>query len=58
MRCEIINVVLIREAGTQRMTMEKLIGYEEDSLISRGRETPDRIEGSELQDNETPTHNK
>ena len=30
MRSEIINALLIREAATQRMTMEKLIGYEEE----------------------------
>ena len=27
-------------------------------MIPRGTETPDRIEGSELRDNETPTQNK
>ena len=55
MRCEIINVVLIREAGTQRMTMEKWIGHEEEgSVIPRCRGTPDRLEGSELRDTETP----
>ena len=58
MRLEIINALLIREAANQRKTMEKWIGYEEEgSLIPRGRETPDRIEGSELRDNETLTLN-
>ena len=56
MRSKIKNVVLLREAANQRMTMEKWIGYkEEGSLIPRGRGTPDRIEGSKLRDNETPT---
>ena len=59
MRYEIINALLIRESATQRMTMEKWIGYEEEgSLIPRGRETLDRIASSKLQDNETPTQNK
>ena len=58
MRSEIINALLIREAATQRTTMKKLIGYEEEGyLIPRGRGTPERIEGSELQDIETPTQN-
>ena len=44
-----MNALLLREAANQRMTMEKLISYkEEGSLISRGRETLDKIEGSEL----------
>ena len=47
---------MIREVATQRTTTEKWIAYEvEGSLILRGRGTPDRIEGSELQDTETPT---
>ena len=47
MRSEIINALLIREAATQRTTMEKWIGYEEEGfLIPRGRGTLDRIEGS------------
>ena len=55
---EIINALLIREDATQRTIMEKWIGYEEEgSLILRGRGTPDRIEGSELRDSETPTQN-
>ena len=37
--------------------MEKWIDYEEGSLIPRCRGTPDRIEGSELRDIETPTQN-
>ena len=49
-----MNALLLREVANQRMTMEKWIGYEEEgSLIPRGRETPDRIEGHELRDNET-----
>ena len=39
-------------------TMEKWTGYEEGSLIPRGRETPDKINGSKLRDNETPSLNK
>ena len=57
MRSEIINTLLIRDASTQRTTMEKWIGFEEGSLIPRGRGTPDMIEGSELRDIETPTQN-
>ena len=58
MRFGIINVVLLREAANQRMTMEKWIGYEGDgSLLPRGREPLDRIEGNELSGNETPTLN-
>ena len=54
MRSEIINALLIRESATQRTTMEKWIGHEEEgSLILRGRETPDRIEGFELRDTNT-----
>ena len=38
--------------------MEKWIGHEEEgSVIPRCRGTPDRIEGSELRDTETPTQN-
>ena len=49
MRSEIINALLLREAANQRMIMEKWIGYEQEgSFISRGRETPDMIEGYEL----------
>ena len=49
MRAEIINALLIREASTQRKTMEKWIGYkEEGSLIPRGRQSRKEIEGSEL----------
>ena len=56
MRSEIINALLTRDVATQRTTMEKWISYEEEgSLISRCRGTPDRIEGSELRDTETPT---
>ena len=56
MRSEINNALLLREAATQRTTMEKWIGYEEEgSLIPRDRGTPDKIEGSELRDTETPT---
>mgnify|MGYP000344262472 CR=1 FL=1 len=59
MRSKIKNVVLLREAANQRMTMEKWIGYkEEGSLIPRGRQSRKEIEGSELRDNETPTLNK
>ena len=58
MRSEIINTLLIREVATQRMTMEKWIGYEEvGSLIPRDRGTPDGIEGYELRDTKTPTQN-
>ena len=57
-RSEIINALLLREAANQRTTMEKWIGYEEGSLIPRGKETPNRIKGSELRDIETPTLNK
>ena len=58
MRCEIINTLMLREAANQSTTMEKWIGYEEEgSLISRGRETLDKIEGFELHDNETLTLN-
>ena len=59
MRFGIINAILIREAANQRTTLEKWIGYEEEgSLIPKGRDTPDKIEGCELQDNETPTQHK
>ena len=55
MRLEIITALLIREASTQRTTMEKWIGYEEEGvLIPRGRGTLDRTEGSELRDTQTP----
>ena len=38
--------------------MEKWIGYEEEGvLIRRGRETPNRIEGHELWDDEIQTLN-
>ena len=58
MRSEIMNALLLGEAANQKMAMEKWIGYEEEgSLIPRGRETPDRIEGSELRDNEILTLN-
>ena len=58
MRSEIINALLLREADNQRTTMEKWIGYDEEgSLIPRGMGTPDKIEGSELQDNEILTLN-
>ena len=57
-RSEIINALMLREAANQSPKMEKWIGYEEEgSLIPRGRETLDKIEGSELRDNETPTLN-
>ena len=56
MRSEIINALRFREVATQRMTMEKWIGYEEESsLIPRGRRTPDKIKGSELRDTKTLT---
>ena len=49
MRSKIKNVVLLREAANQSMTMEKWIGYkEEGSLIPRGRQSRKEIEGSEL----------
>ena len=48
MRSEIINAPLSKEAATQMTTMEKWIGYEEGSLIPRGRETSDKIKGSKL----------
>ena len=49
MRSKIINDLLLREVANQKMTMEKWIGYEEEgSLIPRGGETLDRIEGHEL----------
>ena len=58
MRSEIINALLIREVATQRTTMEKWIGYEEEgSLILRGRGSPNRLEDPELRDIETPTQN-
>ena len=41
------------------MTTKKWIGYkEEGSLLQRGRDTPDKIKGSELQDNEASTQRK
>ena len=56
MRSEIINALLIREAAHQRTTTEKWIGYkEEGSFLPRGGDTPNRIEGFELQDNEIST---
>ena len=59
MRTEIINALLLRETANQRTTMEKWIGYEEEgSLIPRGRETLDMIEGFELRDNEILTLNR
>ena len=59
MRTEIINALLLRETVNQRTTMEKWIGYEEEgSLIPRGRETLDMIEGFELRDNEILTLNR
>ena len=59
MRSEIINALLHRGAVIQRTTMEKWIGYEEKgSLIPRGGETLDKIDGLELRDNETPSSNK
>ena len=49
MRSEIINALLLREVVNQMTTLEKWIGYEEEgSLIPRGGETLDRIEGHEL----------
>ena len=57
MRYEIINALLLREVANQRTIMKKWIGYEEGSLIPKSRETPDMIEGFELQDNETLTLN-
>ena len=36
---------------------QKIDAKEEGSLIPRGRETPDKIEGHELRDNETETLN-
>ena len=48
MRSAIMNALLFRETSNQRMTMEKWTGYEEvASLIPRGREILDRIEGPE-----------
>ena len=45
MRSENINALLIREVATQRTTMEKWIGYEEEGFfILRVRETPDKVE--------------
>ena len=58
MRSEIINALFLREASYQRTTMEKWICDEEEgALIPRGKETPNKIEGHELRDNETPTLN-
>ena len=58
MRSEIINALLIRDVATQRTTMEKWIGHEEEgSLIPRCRGTLDRIEGFALRDHEIPTQN-
>ena len=55
---ENLNALLIREVATQRTTMEKWIGYEEEgSLIPRCRGTPNKIEGSELRDTEITTEN-
>ena len=48
MRSEIINILLLGEVGNQRTTMEKWIGYEEGSLIPRGRESSRMIEGHGL----------
>ena len=43
-----MNVLSLGEVANQRMTMEKWTGYEEvASLIPRGREILDRIEGPE-----------
>ena len=61
MKCIINNKYQgqIREAPHQRTTTEKWIGYkEEGSFTATGRDTSDRIEGSELQDNETPSQHK
>ena len=56
MRSKIINALLIRDVATQRTTMEKWIGHEEEgSVIPRCRGTPDRLEGFELRDTEAPT---
>ena len=58
MRSKIMNALLLRHVANHTTTMEKWIRYEEEgSLIPRGRETLDRIEGHELQDNEIPTLN-
>ena len=46
MRSKIVNVLLLREVASPRKAMDKWIGNEEEgSLIPRGRETPDRIQG-------------
>ena len=50
MRSEIINALLIREVANQMSTIEKWIGYEEESsLRPRGRETSDMIASSFFQ---------
>ena len=45
---ERINAILLREVANKRKIIEKWIGYEEGSLIPKSRETPDKIEGSEV----------
>mgnify|MGYP000329519481 FL=1 len=54
MRLEIVNALLLGEVASPKTTMEKSIGNEEGSLIPRGRETPDRIQGHKLRENEAP----
>ena len=50
------HALLIRESATQRTTIEKWIGHEEEgSLIPRGRGPLDKLKGSELRDTKTPT---
>ena len=56
---QIMNALLFGEGANQRTTVKKWIAYEEESfLILRGRETLDKIQGHEQQDNELPTLNK
>ena len=47
MRSEIANSLWLMETANQRTTIEKWIGYDEFSLISRGREILNMIESHE-----------
>ena len=48
MRSKIVSSLLLGEAASPRMIMEKWIGNDEGSLTPRDSETLDRIEGHEL----------
>mgnify|MGYP006973826014 CR=1 FL=1 len=54
LRSKIVNTLLLGEVASPRMAMEKWIGNKEGSLIPRGRETRDRIQGHKLWDSEEP----